>query len=366
MGREFASAAARWAHLDVLGVRPELAVVCDSNPDVLAWYERLEPAPRLVSDYRELLADDSVEAVYCAVPHHLHEEIYTACLRRGKHLLGEKPFGIDLAANGAIGAEIAAHPELLVRCSSELPFYPGGQRVWRWIAGAPLRPRARGALGLPALERPRSGEADQLEATRGRATASTVSWATSGCTRSTCRCARVDPKDVRAILSDVVRGATRRATVDRLRATPGTTRSSSARRSGRRGLPAPDRDEADRAGRDEHLDHRGGRHRGIGGVLDQAAEDAPLAWPTSQAGRRPGASSTSARSRHTRRSPARSSSSASPTRFSRCGLPSSTSSPTVETACANLSTAPRRRRRRRRIASSPRRSSRRRLRRSCR
>ena len=63
------------------GVRPELAVVCDPNPDVLAWYERLIRAPRLVSDYRELLADDSVEAVYCAVPHHLHEEVYVACLR---------------------------------------------------------------------------------------------------------------------------------------------------------------------------------------------------------------------------------------------------------------------------------------------
>lgn len=134
MGREFASAAARWVHIDVPGVRPELAVVCDLNPSVLGWYEQLAPAPRLVSDYRELLADDSVEAVYCAVPHHLHEELYTACLGAGKHLLGEKPFGIDLSANQAIGAEIAAHPELLVRCSSELPFYPGGQRVWRWIA----------------------------------------------------------------------------------------------------------------------------------------------------------------------------------------------------------------------------------------
>jgi len=134
MGREFASATARWIHLADIGVRPELAVVCDTNPDVLAWYQRLSPRPRLVSDYRELLADESVEAVYCAVPHHLHQELYTAVLRAGKHLLGEKPFGIDLAANEAVMREIAARPELLVRCSSELPFYPGGQRVWRWIA----------------------------------------------------------------------------------------------------------------------------------------------------------------------------------------------------------------------------------------
>ena len=132
MGREFASAAARWVHLADIGVRPEIAVVCDPNPEVLAWYERLVPRPRLVADYTDILADESVEAVYCAVPHHLHQELYTAILRAGKHLLGEKPFGIDLPANGAIVAEVATHPDLLVRCSSELPFYPGGQEVFRF------------------------------------------------------------------------------------------------------------------------------------------------------------------------------------------------------------------------------------------
>ena len=133
MGREFASVTARWEHLDPLGVRPELAVVCDKNPDVLAWYERLRPAPRLVTDWHELLGDDSVEAVYCAVPHHLHAELYVAVLESGKHLFGEKPFGIDLAANDAINRAIAAHPELLVRCSSEMPFFPGGQEVVRFV-----------------------------------------------------------------------------------------------------------------------------------------------------------------------------------------------------------------------------------------
>jgi predicted dehydrogenase len=133
MGREFASAAARWVHLADFGVSPELVVVCDVDPAVLAWFERLNPRPRLVADYREVLGDESVEAVYVAVPHHLHEEIYVATIRAGKHLLGEKPFGIDLAANDAILAEVGSHPDLLVRCSSELPFYPGGQEVARWI-----------------------------------------------------------------------------------------------------------------------------------------------------------------------------------------------------------------------------------------
>lgn len=133
MGRELASAAARWIHLADLGVRPELAVVCDTNPEVLSWYERLRPTPRLVSDYGALLADESVDAVYCAVPHRVQREVYTAVLEAGKHLLGEKPFGIDLADNDAISDAAASRPDLLVRCSSELPFYPGGQEVARWI-----------------------------------------------------------------------------------------------------------------------------------------------------------------------------------------------------------------------------------------
>jgi predicted dehydrogenase len=134
MGRELASAAARWLHLRDLDARPRIIHVCDSSPDVLAWYERLEPRPRLSADWGALLADPDVEAVYCAVPHDLHAELYVAVLDAGKHLLGEKPFGIDLEANAAIMRAVAAHPELLVRCSSEMPFFPGGQAVARFLA----------------------------------------------------------------------------------------------------------------------------------------------------------------------------------------------------------------------------------------
>ncbi|MGH3103884.1 MAG: Gfo/Idh/MocA family protein [Gaiellaceae bacterium] len=133
MGREFASAAARWVHLSDIGARPEIVAVCDPNATVRSWYERLTPAPSLHADYRTLLDDASVDAFYVAVPHHLHQEVYCAVLDAAKHLLGEKPFGIDLAANTVINHAIDAKPNLLVRCSSELPFYPGGQEVARWI-----------------------------------------------------------------------------------------------------------------------------------------------------------------------------------------------------------------------------------------
>ncbi|HLV02349.1 MAG TPA: Gfo/Idh/MocA family oxidoreductase [Acidobacteriota bacterium] len=134
MGREFASAAARWCHLLNLNFQPEIVAVCDLNEQATAWFSDNVPSVKNVTtDYREILADSDVEAVYCAVPHNLHEEMYIEIIRSGKHLFGEKPFGIDLKANQAILEVIREHPDVLVRCSSELPFFPGALQISRWI-----------------------------------------------------------------------------------------------------------------------------------------------------------------------------------------------------------------------------------------
>ncbi len=133
MGKEFASAAARWCHIDGVGARPEIVAVSDVNPAAMAWFTSHFDVPQATADYRELLANPDVEAVYCAVPHNLHQEMYTAILAAGKHLFAEKPFGIDLAAAEAIGRAIETaielRPDLLVRCSSEFPFFPAAQRI---------------------------------------------------------------------------------------------------------------------------------------------------------------------------------------------------------------------------------------------
>ncbi|MBU0736983.1 MAG: Gfo/Idh/MocA family oxidoreductase [Alphaproteobacteria bacterium] len=130
MGREFASAAARWMHLTDAKARPEIVAVCDTNTELMAWFQTHVPSVRqATTDYRELLANPEVDAIYCAVPHVLHAEFYTDIIKAGKHLLGEKPFGMDLAQNRAIMAVLAEHPESIVRCSSEMPFFPGAQKV---------------------------------------------------------------------------------------------------------------------------------------------------------------------------------------------------------------------------------------------
>ncbi|MGD0900618.1 MAG: Gfo/Idh/MocA family oxidoreductase, partial [Thermoguttaceae bacterium] len=134
MGREFASAAARWCHLPEMDCRPELAAVCDSNAGAMRWYvDHFPGITQATADYAAVLANPGVDAVYCPVPHHLHEEIYCAAIRAGKHLMGEKPFGIDQRANRAILACAAEHPGVFVRCSSEFPFFPAVGRIGRMI-----------------------------------------------------------------------------------------------------------------------------------------------------------------------------------------------------------------------------------------
>jgi len=130
MGREFGSAVARWCHLTQMDVRPEIVAVCDMNPALTAWFaEHFASVKQVTAEYRELLANPEVEAVYIAVPHHLHAELYCAAIKAGKHLMGEKPFGIDLAGNRQIMECIGQHPEVFVRCSSESPFFPAMQQI---------------------------------------------------------------------------------------------------------------------------------------------------------------------------------------------------------------------------------------------
>ncbi|MCD2172435.1 Gfo/Idh/MocA family protein [Rhizobium sp. C4] len=130
MGREFASAAARWLHLSNPAARPEIVAVCDTNASLMDWFaDNVPTVKQRTTNYHELLANPDVDAIYCAVPHVLHQEFYIAILEAGKHLLGEKPFGMDLMQNRAIMAALARRPDLIVRCSSEMPFFPGAQKV---------------------------------------------------------------------------------------------------------------------------------------------------------------------------------------------------------------------------------------------
>ena len=131
MGREVASAIGRWFALLDFPVRLELTAVCDLVDKTRDWFRQIPTVRLATADHQELLRSD-VDFVYVAVPHHLHEPLYLDVLRAGKDLLAEKPFGIDLAAARRI-RDAANELGRFVRCSSEFPFLPGVQKVWKFL-----------------------------------------------------------------------------------------------------------------------------------------------------------------------------------------------------------------------------------------
>ena len=82
--------------------------------------------------YDDLLADPNVEAIYNPLPNHLHVDWSIAALEAGKHVLCEKPLGLDTADARRLVDAAANHPELVVMEAFMYRFHP------QWIAAREL------------------------------------------------------------------------------------------------------------------------------------------------------------------------------------------------------------------------------------
>jgi predicted dehydrogenase len=71
----------------------ELAAVCDADGEAA----KATGIPNIYSTYQDLLGHEGLDAVVIASPNHTHAEIVQAAAAAGKHILCEKPLGLDLA-----------------------------------------------------------------------------------------------------------------------------------------------------------------------------------------------------------------------------------------------------------------------------
>ena len=303
---------------------------------------------QVTADYRELLANPEVDAVYCAVPHHLHEQIYV------RHHRGRQaPDGREAVRHrpgrqrGRSWPCSRAHPEVFVRCSSEFPFFPGAcsgsceyDREGRF--GRIIEVEA-GFLHSSDLDPKKPINWKRHDRS---STASTAAWATWACTCCTCPFrAGWMPRNVRACSRrSSPSGRTARAAWRRARR--GTTPSWSARcRPRDQHFPMTLRTKRIAPGETNtwFIEILGTEFSAE--FSTEEPEDAAHCWPTGRASRRAGRRSTSATSRLSRPSPAASSSSASPTHPADVGGVLRRAGARRETGCASRLRVPRPRRR---------------------
>src|SRR5437764_687543 len=74
----------------------QITAICDTYDGYIARaQDRLQTIwgnkAKAYKDYRELLADKSIDAVYIMTPEHLHHDMTIAALKAGKHVYIEKP-----------------------------------------------------------------------------------------------------------------------------------------------------------------------------------------------------------------------------------------------------------------------------------
>lgn len=68
--------------------------------------------PKAYGSYEELLADREIDAIYNPLPNHLHVEWTIKALEAGKHVLCEKPIGVNLQEALQLQRAAQKHPKL--------------------------------------------------------------------------------------------------------------------------------------------------------------------------------------------------------------------------------------------------------------
>lgn len=72
----------------------EVVAICDLNQEKAAEYAEHYRVPHVMTDYRELVKLEDVDAVFISTPHFMHYQMTMEALKYKKHIFCEKPLAI--------------------------------------------------------------------------------------------------------------------------------------------------------------------------------------------------------------------------------------------------------------------------------
>lgn len=89
--------------------------------------------PKAYGSYEALLADPDIDAVYNPLPNHLHVDWSIKALKAGKHVLCEKPLGLDTMDAQRLLDAAAQYPHLKVMEAFMYRFHPQWVAAQAWV-----------------------------------------------------------------------------------------------------------------------------------------------------------------------------------------------------------------------------------------
>ena len=101
-----------------------LTAVCDVNEPAAKALADEYNLTEVYTDASEAITKTSANAVYVATPVSLHVPLGIEALRAGKHLLVEKPLGLNAADAEKLLDESKKHPDLKTGCAFYRRYYP--------------------------------------------------------------------------------------------------------------------------------------------------------------------------------------------------------------------------------------------------
>ncbi len=130
-----------------LGGMPEaeLVAVADTYPMMLRRVERSVPDATGHADYREILDNPDIKAVFVATPTHLHRQIVIDALEAGKHVYCEAPMASTIEDARAIALAAQDHPDQIFQVGQLLRTEPQYRSVYQFLRS--------GAIGKAAMVR---------------------------------------------------------------------------------------------------------------------------------------------------------------------------------------------------------------------
>ncbi|QKJ31147.1 Gfo/Idh/MocA family oxidoreductase [Mucilaginibacter mali] len=85
--------------------------------------------PKVYNDYQELLSATDIDAVYIPLPNHLHVDYTLQALAAGKHVLCEKPIGLNAADAQRLIDGAAQYPHLKLMEAFMYRFHPQWEKA---------------------------------------------------------------------------------------------------------------------------------------------------------------------------------------------------------------------------------------------